>query len=139
MNYETVFMPAILQQICATEKRNYFNGPPNKAVARGKVIFLDPFNLSAGESHRRPIVRRLRRRSAKQARADAAALTQALVREQTPPPPCPFCGKLHWRFFRDLSTWATAVECLHCMARGPLCIPDEGEALSAWADRVSPK
>ena len=56
-----------------------------------------------------------------------------------PPPPCPFCGKLHWKFFRDPGTWATAVECLGCGARGPLGVPNEAEALSAWADRAPVK
>jgi len=111
-----------------------------KRARRGKVIVLDPFKLSTTEgAHRRPIARRPRRQSAKQVRDDAAALAKALVREKTTPPPCPFCGKRNWKFFRDSSTWATAVECASCGARGPLCIPDEAEALSAWGERAPPK
>src|SRR5712691_8128409 len=55
------------------------------------------------------------------------------------PPPCPFCGKVSWGFFRDPGTWATAVECRHCGARGPLCIPSEDEALAAWSERAPVK
>jgi len=53
------------------------------------------------------------------------------------PPPCPFCAKVSWRFVRDPGTWATQVECAHCGARGPLCIPDEDEALAAWSERAT--
>jgi Lar family restriction alleviation protein len=53
---------------------------------------------------------------------------------------CPFCGhrektKQGWRFFRDPGTHATQVECKHCGARGPLCIPSEQKALAAWNER----
>jgi len=27
------------------------------------------------------------------------------------PLPCPFCGKLSWRFVREPGTWATQIEC----------------------------
>jgi hypothetical protein len=52
-------------------------------------------------------------------------------------PPCPFWGERSWRFFSDPGTWATAVECTHCGARGPLCVPDDGEALAAWSERAA--
>jgi hypothetical protein len=60
---------------------------------------------------------------------------------KTPPArsPCPFCGKLSWRFFRDPGTHATQVECASCGARGPLCIPSEEEAFAAWSERASNK
>src|SRR5438093_148889 len=50
---------------------------------------------------------------------------------------CPFCGRREknrqdWCFFRDPGTHATAVECKNCGARGPLCIPSEERALTAW-------
>jgi hypothetical protein len=56
---------------------------------------------------------------------------------KTAPLPCPFCGKLSWRFFRDPGTWATAVECCYCGARGPLTIPSEDEALAVWSERAT--
>jgi hypothetical protein len=34
-------------------------------------------------------------------------------------------------------TWATAVECTCCGARGPLTIPDEDEALAVWSQRAT--
>ena len=53
---------------------------------------------------------------------------------------CPFCGhrenaRQHWRIFRDPGTHTTQVECKHCGARGPRCIPSEHEALAAWNER----
>jgi hypothetical protein len=56
---------------------------------------------------------------------------------KTRPPPCPFCGKVSWRFYRDPGTWATQVECTACGARGPLCIPSEDAALAAWSERAA--
>jgi hypothetical protein len=55
---------------------------------------------------------------------------------KTRPPPCPFCGRLSWRYFRDAGTWATQVECAGCGARGPLCIPSQEAALAAWSERA---
>jgi transcription elongation factor Elf1 len=55
----------------------------------------------------------------------------------TRPLPCPFCGKLRWRFLRDPGTWATTVDCTNCGARGPLCIPSKHEALAAWSERAT--
>ena len=57
------------------------------------------------------------------------------MKKPTSPPACPFCGKLHCQFFRDPRTWAKAVECSNCGARGPLCIPDEDTALAGWSER----
>src|SRR6266446_9534839 len=60
--------------------------------------------------------------------------------KNTRPPPCPFCGKVSWAFVRvDPGTWASAIECRHCGARGPRCIPDEDEALAAWSERAPVK
>jgi Lar family restriction alleviation protein len=52
---------------------------------------------------------------------------------------CPFCGQREknsgWRLFRDPATDTTQVECKHCGARGPRCIPSEQEALAGWNER----
>jgi hypothetical protein len=57
--------------------------------------------------------------------------------KNTRPLPCPFCGKLMWAFVRDPGTWATAVECSHCLARGPASYPDDKDAaLAAWWERA---